>query len=330
MINTGLLNQSSTGGGTLPNGLLKIPASLTTSLQTVSDNTSIASPISLSTTRVGISGRLTFGTTTGTSLLCFPDAGTTAADGIQFGSGTANLYRSSTDTIKSDGTLNASAFTTTTGVFTQNILRVSTGGGLFLGYGGGGGGLKLLPNSGTTVYAEVKATGEFALTPPSLTGSSAISALNITQTLNTTGSPDVINLDVTNTASGASTNLLNLKVGGTSLFKVAKTGGITVAGASVFSGSTTFSSTLEVPGGSNFRIATQPLKTVLVNNTYTNSASASAIMELQSTTQGFLPPKMTNAQRLAIASPATGLIVYCTDATEGLYVYKSTGWAFIV
>jgi len=56
----------------------------------------------------------------------------------------------------------------------------------------------------------------------------------------------------------------------------------------------------------------------------------SAKVEVRSTTKGFLPPRMTNAQRLAIASPAIGLMVYCTDTTEGLYIYKSTGWTFIM
>jgi hypothetical protein len=42
------------------------------------------------------------------------------------------------------------------------------------------------------------------------------------------------------------------------------------------------------------------------------------------------PHKMTNAQRLALSSPYIGLIVYCTDMIEGLYVYKSTGWTFII
>jgi hypothetical protein len=59
-------------------------------------------------------------------------------------------------------------------------------------------------------------------------------------------------------------------------------------------------------------------------------ATASAKLEVNSTTQGFLPPRMTNAQRLAIAIPAVGLMVYCTDTTEGLYIYKSTGWTFII
>lgn len=62
----------------------------------------------------------------------------------------------------------------------------------------------------------------------------------------------------------------------------------------------------------------------------TNSINASSILQVDSTTQGFLPPRMTNAQRSAISSPAVGLIVYCTDATEGLYVYKSGGWTFII
>ena len=61
----------------------------------------------------------------------------------------------------------------------------------------------------------------------------------------------------------------------------------------------------------------------------TSTNVASAIVNIQSTTQGFLPPRMTNAERLAIATPAVGLCVYCTDAVEGLYINKSTGWTFI-
>jgi hypothetical protein len=62
----------------------------------------------------------------------------------------------------------------------------------------------------------------------------------------------------------------------------------------------------------------------------TTSPLPSAVLDINSTTQGFLPPRMTNAQRLAISLPAVGLMVYCTDATEGLYIYKSTGWTFII
>jgi hypothetical protein len=41
--------------------------------------------------------------------------------------------------------------------------------------------------------------------------------------------------------------------------------------------------------------------------------STSAVLEANSTTQGFLPPRMTFAQRQAIQSPVSGLIVYCTN-----------------
>jgi hypothetical protein len=59
------------------------------------------------------------------------------------------------------------------------------------------------------------------------------------------------------------------------------------------------------------------------------AAAASSILELFSSTQGFLPPRMTNAQRTAISSPAVGLLVYQTDSTEGTYEYISSGWRII-
>jgi hypothetical protein len=58
----------------------------------------------------------------------------------------------------------------------------------------------------------------------------------------------------------------------------------------------------------------------------TSTDVASAVLQATSTTKGFLPPRGTNAQRNAISSPAVGLIFYCTDATEGLYIYTSSGW----
>jgi hypothetical protein len=52
---------------------------------------------------------------------------------------------------------------------------------------------------------------------------------------------------------------------------------------------------------------------------------ASARLAVNSTTQGFLPPRMTTTQKNAIASPATGLMVY--DTTLNLIsVYNGTMW----
>ncbi len=63
----------------------------------------------------------------------------------------------------------------------------------------------------------------------------------------------------------------------------------------------------------------------------TTTPNASSLLDLTSTTQGFLPPRMTNAQMNAIVNPAVGLMVYCTDATEGLYIYKSTtNWTLVI
>ena len=59
------------------------------------------------------------------------------------------------------------------------------------------------------------------------------------------------------------------------------------------------------------------------------ATDASAQLQADSTTKGFLPPRMTSAQRTAIASPATGLMVYQTDGTEGVYVKTSTVWRLL-
>lgn len=42
----------------------------------------------------------------------------------------------------------------------------------------------------------------------------------------------------------------------------------------------------------------------------TNSPHASSVLEVSSTTKGFLPPRLTEAERQAITDPATGLLIY--------------------
>jgi len=52
----------------------------------------------------------------------------------------------------------------------------------------------------------------------------------------------------------------------------------------------------------------------------------SAMLDVSSTTKGFLTPRMTLAERNAIATPATGLLIYQTDNTPGFYYYNSIAW----
>lgn len=58
----------------------------------------------------------------------------------------------------------------------------------------------------------------------------------------------------------------------------------------------------------------------------TASIDASALFQMNSTSKGFLVPRMTAAQRAAISAPAQGLIVYQTDGTIGLYIYSNSVW----
>lgn len=56
-----------------------------------------------------------------------------------------------------------------------------------------------------------------------------------------------------------------------------------------------------------------------------SSNDASAVLNAVSTTKGFLPPRMTTAQRNAIGSPAAGLIVFDTDLQQ-ICVYVTGKW----
>lgn len=60
----------------------------------------------------------------------------------------------------------------------------------------------------------------------------------------------------------------------------------------------------------------------------TTAPNASAKLQLDSTTKGFLPPRMTTAQKNAIATPAAGLIIYDTTLNK-LCVRTAAAWETI-
>jgi hypothetical protein len=109
------------------------------------------------------------------------------------------------------------------------------------------------------------------------------------------------NLQILRANSGASIELL----GGTSSIKLNGSGS-TIADVL----------TVAVPSG------------MTIASSYQNITSASAILDIQSTTKGFLPPRMTTTQRNAIASPATGLIVYDNTLNDPFY-FNGTAWTML-
>ena len=60
-----------------------------------------------------------------------------------------------------------------------------------------------------------------------------------------------------------------------------------------------------------------------INN---DSPDASSALDITSTTAGLLIPRMTETQRDAISSAATGLMIYQTDGTAGFYYYNGSSW----
>ncbi len=63
---------------------------------------------------------------------------------------------------------------------------------------------------------------------------------------------------------------------------------------------------------------------VAINNDGT-TPHPSAMLDVKSTSKGLLIPRMTSAQRTAIASAATGLLVFDTD-TNTFWYYNGTAW----
>ncbi len=64
-------------------------------------------------------------------------------------------------------------------------------------------------------------------------------------------------------------------------------------------------------------------------NTSGSPAVSSAILDVSSTDQGMLVPRMNIAQRNAISSPVAGLLIYQTDGTPGFYYYSGTAWSAV-
>lgn len=106
------------------------------------------------------------------------------------------------------------------------------------------------------------------------------------------------------------------------------TDAVTITGNQSIAGNKTFTGTI---AGVNQTLSG---KLGITGNTYIGTAipDASAALDVSSTKQGFLPPRMTYVQKTAISSPAAGLIIWCSNcgAAGELQVFNGTTWTNLV
>jgi hypothetical protein len=68
----------------------------------------------------------------------------------------------------------------------------------------------------------------------------------------------------------------------------------------------------------------------LAINSDGSTADASALLDVKSSTRGILIPRMTKAERTAIPSPATGLLVFqSAPDSAGFYYYDGSKWGWV-
>ncbi|MCK9424163.1 MAG: hypothetical protein M0Q38_16375, partial [Bacteroidales bacterium] len=78
-------------------------------------------------------------------------------------------------------------------------------------------------------------------------------------------------------------------------------------------------------------ISIQATAQVIIDTTNNSQPDPAAMLDVKSTTKGFLPPRMTASQRNAIVNPVNGLMVYCSNCgTNGsgvISIYINGTWS---
>lgn len=190
-----------------------------------------------------------------------------------------------------------------------------------------------------------------------LTAATATPIMDLSATWNTSGTPSAFKLNVTDTASNASSLLFNLQVGGTLRASVDKNGNIANTG-SITSTQGSFSRALNntglfitTPSGQSgtVRMLQSGVQDWSISNVAlsgnlslggviiitptsnvgigTSSPAATAILDVQSTTKGVRFPNMTTAQK-ALITPSVGTVVFDTTLAK-LCVYAAGAWQTI-
>jgi hypothetical protein len=234
------------------------------------------------------------------------------SDGSAFASDATNLFWDDTNNRLGIGTATPTSLLNLSG--TSEATPSFTTGGILNIIGSATNALLMgsLSTSPFGLYIQGGGSGIYPLSLNPNGGNIGIATTNPTAKLQVKGSG----------STSATTSLLVQNSAGTELLKVADDGATTANNLSTTGATSINNGAFYV--GSNF------VTSYGQSIGFFGATVASAIVEIQSTSRGFLPPRMTNAQRSAISSPAVGLMVYCTDAVEGLYINKSTGWTLVI
>jgi hypothetical protein len=168
------------------------------------------------------------------------------------------------------------------------------------------------------------------------TGTSAIGVLDLAQTWNTTGNPIALKLNVTNTASGASANLMDLQVGGVSQFKVSKAGVVTTTQVVVTTlsgiGSLTYSGTVFATTSGNVDLLTinrpfSPTSGTGTTNAITYNATINQTGGASGITRGlYINPTLTSAADFRAIEVVNGSVVLPYRAETANYAIKTSDY----
>jgi hypothetical protein len=181
----------------------------------------------------------TIGTATVTITIATPGVITWTAHGLVTGSPVVFTTTGALPTGITAGTTYFAITSSTLGVNTFQIATsaANAAAGTAITTSGTQSGVQTATTS-ATVQSPLMTTTTFG--PSGLTGSQTTPVLNLAQTWNTSGNATGLKLNVTNTASGSSSYLMDIQLGGTSRFTVDKTGALIVKPNLGYSVSTPF------------------------------------------------------------------------------------------
>ena len=174
----------------------------------------------------------------------------------------------------------------------------------------------------------------FETTPTGSTTRAEAMRINANKTVAIGGTGVTYTLDVTGTFNVSGAANFGTNIGVTSGIDIGTAGaGLGTVFANVFKGKT--GATVSVASVSTATVVSilqgaseQARWAASTGNLLlkTTTDVPSSMVTMASTSQGFLPPRMTKTQRDAISSPATGLVIWQTDNTPGLRSYNGTNW----